>query len=974
MKHINKISKLTTLLMLISMISSNGYSQSKYMDQYMMPDPQTWGFIKYGGQTPDLYTGTVRAEIPIFTYNDPDFDIPISLIYASNGYTPNVQANFVGLGWILNAGGCVSRKVQGIADEGTGTPPSGSVGVTFNGYLKYSKIAHSTAPEYERPSTYSGVYCYNEYVGNQWKAYETEQDIFSFNFLGHNGKFVIGDDGNIIVFNSNHPAGEYKIDMDDMTGATFPRDGLSITTGDGYRYDFGQLDGTQLSASKYTKTNAPTRDTYDNLGSTWQLRQITAPNGRTVTFNYCLGSDFDMCNERPFGESSLWHRAEEQHEIVDHMLMHGSTVADNQSFSYILQEWHRVPRLESISIGERCVISFTYSGRTKEKNHNNSSLTTPQRLSGITVTDCMEHRTLEDCTLTHCYSSSLGNPVMMLKSVNILGLGEYVMSYYHEDDIFPKHGCLAIDHWGFFNSNSGTTLDSLLPDVDVDYQTYAETVIGTSRNPDPSKAIYGMLREIVYPTGGKTEYEYEPHTYRKLVTRDLTSENHLPYLKTLETNCVAGGLRIHKITDIAGNEVSASRIYKYEDNGVSSGTMLNFPRYSEYVVLSANDLYQSSHNHSTSLPSCLMDENHIGYSKVVVCYADGSSTSTSFTDYSDYPDIKGDLHMSNSIAILGEGLFSLASIEYPLDTAGLFFQSPQSMNSLRGRPKEKKYYSSNGVLLRRENITYSGSNSDNINVVKDIRLCYGHAYVHNTYVGNSLIDEIQVEEYDNTGPVVRSSSHVSSFGYNNLCQRTSETIVDERGVENIYRWYFPHDLNSRTITENAMIQENIIDSPIYELVLMKPSGGPEDSAHVASARHNSYNTFNSGSHIYRKLYQRQEAVIAPESNFSGNVSTLDYRTILTINSYDTLGRPTSMTDKTGLTTTIQWGYGGLYPTVVDSGGSETTWTYIPFVGVSSRTNPDGRTTYFSYDTYGRLISSTRPDGNMSVKYIYNIGQ
>lgn len=35
--------------------------------------PQVWSLLKYGGSAPNLYTGTVSASIPLYTYQDEDF-------------------------------------------------------------------------------------------------------------------------------------------------------------------------------------------------------------------------------------------------------------------------------------------------------------------------------------------------------------------------------------------------------------------------------------------------------------------------------------------------------------------------------------------------------------------------------------------------------------------------------------------------------------------------------------------------------------------------------------------------------------------------------------------------------------------------------------------------------------------------------------------------------------------------------------
>ena len=57
-------------------------------------------------------------EIPIWTYKDRDFKIPISLRYSSSGYRPGEPTGEAGLGWTLMAGGAITREVHGLDDFG----------------------------------------------------------------------------------------------------------------------------------------------------------------------------------------------------------------------------------------------------------------------------------------------------------------------------------------------------------------------------------------------------------------------------------------------------------------------------------------------------------------------------------------------------------------------------------------------------------------------------------------------------------------------------------------------------------------------------------------------------------------------------------------------------------------------------------------------------------------------------------------
>ena len=50
----------------------------------------------------------------------------------------------------------------------------------------------------------------------------------------------------------------------------------------------------------------------------------------------------------------------------------------------------------------------------------------------------------------------------------------------------------------------------------------------------------------------------------------------------------------------------------------------------------------------------------------------------------------------------------------------------------------------------------------------------------------------------------------------------------------------------------------------------------------------------------------------------------------------------------------------------------TVWGWKPFVGITKKSGPDGRTTSYTYDDYGRLASVKGPDGHINSKYTYKL--
>ena len=112
------ILKKTLLFCLTILFSLLTFAQSWEGSDLIPLPPDAWNIMKYGHESSvDLYTGTLNVEIPIYRYKDNDFDVPINIRYSTNGFRPNSTTGPLGLGWTLMAGGCITRNINGIADE-----------------------------------------------------------------------------------------------------------------------------------------------------------------------------------------------------------------------------------------------------------------------------------------------------------------------------------------------------------------------------------------------------------------------------------------------------------------------------------------------------------------------------------------------------------------------------------------------------------------------------------------------------------------------------------------------------------------------------------------------------------------------------------------------------------------------------------------------------------------------------------------
>lgn len=82
------------------------------------PSPTASSLGKYADIPISYHTGVPNISVPLYTINEGDLSLPISLSYHAAGIRVDEISSPIGLGWSLNAGGMISRTVNGGPDEG----------------------------------------------------------------------------------------------------------------------------------------------------------------------------------------------------------------------------------------------------------------------------------------------------------------------------------------------------------------------------------------------------------------------------------------------------------------------------------------------------------------------------------------------------------------------------------------------------------------------------------------------------------------------------------------------------------------------------------------------------------------------------------------------------------------------------------------------------------------------------------------
>jgi YD repeat protein len=963
----------TAVVQKAAAVTEEYYSGS---DRYTS-SPQTWSEMKFGDATPNLYTGTVSVSVPVYTYEDPDFTIPVSLSYGSNGYTPNVPANYVGLGWSLHAGGQIVQEVRGISDFGS------TLYISGYSFFEEKDFAGKTV-ELNVNDIRKNAYMYRFFKGP--KSTETEPDIFSFNFMGHSGKFMFAGQ-KIYVFDTNHPQGEYSVKIEEMPFVSEPYYSriITITTGDGYRYIFAPLQEAELSMIA-PHLQADLKDwrslTFEpqNPTQSWFLIRIVAPNQRTVSFEY---------------EKS--NQSINQYQDTLKITYSKNPIAHVPEQEYKSRLVNPVLQLKNINVDNKVDIDLIYSTRPSE--YSGSSV--PPKLDTVRVTrksNAGAGKILKECILKYDYSPQLNNDcsrVMFLSSVSIPGTGTYRMEYYHIDKGFPGHDLSNVDHWGYYNAGGAS------PDIALDslYFTNLDWTAVTGRKPDSSYAIRGMLSKIIYPTGGYTTFVYEPHTYKDIVSRDRTKLA-LPSLKIGTKEVEAGGLRIKKITNYASATDSISKTYRYQTSeGVCSGNLLVQPYYYfhlEEYEKGTDKLLRNIHYWLPNSTSVGAEQPHVEYESVAEIYDDGSYTVYDFANYHDTPDQFG----GNPDILLNPDVYGS-----PYAWANNFLTQPDYEPPFRGTLLATSYYNSDNKLQKK--VTFSYDRSKNRKFVESVKYAASYFYVQRSYLETYPLVRVTTTDYMSDTNTVMTRE--KSYTYNDLGQTICTRSQESDGSESRTYVTYVSDLSAaektalpgQSVVYDMMRDSNVLNKPIYvkrSKTIPLPDRPGATGEQLVGAEKFEYTAANG----MILLKSQAKAKIA---SITGMSQPLTYYNFATYDKYDSKGRLLQKADRSGLQTCYVWGYEGLYP-IAEVVGTDysaiqeitnrveplstnftsaqeaslrqldgvfvTTFVYDPYVGVTKVTDPSGRQKSFSYDSYGRLSGEFKDGGAHVRRYSYSI--
>lgn len=450
------------------------YNRDKSLRELTLaPSPEASTVTRYADIPFTYSTGMAELSIPIYTIEGRDLSIPISLSYRSGGIKVSEVAGAVGLGWSLQAGGCITREVVFLPDE-----------YRYNGYAFYQQPSGGLLD-----SLVNQVNCTatREYLTSiLWNQKDCSSDRYSYNVCGLSGTFVFTPGGEIVHLSGDgclveaHRAIGGAIESFTLTGP----DGTIYTLADketGSRYNV-ELNPTPMSGAQID-WSAPTA---------WYVSSITSADGlETASFSYSSGGTW-VCNTE--STSYSW-TATTQGNAMTYTGHHGPSYnTDSRD--------HDVLVLSSISL-RGSTVQFTYAAESGHADYavpghilmNNY----PRRLTGIRVS-VPGHSNLFSVDVGTGHGDD-GRIVLQSLLIKRNGILDDRWAFSYEPSTVSNY--FGQDWFGYSNGESSRT--DLVP---YSFPAGNGAPVLSYGYPDPACAKGGMLIRADHD-GAVTEFEYE---------------------------------------------------------------------------------------------------------------------------------------------------------------------------------------------------------------------------------------------------------------------------------------------------------------------------------------------------------------------------------------------------------------------------------------------------------------------------------
>jgi YD repeat-containing protein len=924
----------------LTIVGQNEVTKS-LLEQVNPVEPTSSSLGQYGVYPVNYSTGLVPISIPLYEVKSGELTLPIELVYHGGGIKVTQEASWVGLGWDLNFGGVITRTMNGFPDElETGQVPNAAT-IQKDMKTNYNKIGN--------------MFDYMDLANADREEISFKPDIFSYNIGSNSGTFYLNNNDSIIPINYNTIKGTLT----------------NMIATDGTKYRFNASEGISIN-SKFEKKSYTCTYYVDRI--------LSANNNDSIKFSYQSDGGFHP-DTRTYREG---------YETYD-----SQSLTSGSSGTYIAPKYINT---HDDLISDRTVGSvkpqyiYFNGGRLVfnilERDDIKIPLQKLHKLDNITIekSENSIYTPIKKIQFYYSYFNKNSNVVyhrLCLDSVvefhgsDLLSGRKLISKFdYYGNKIMPAKDSYDSDYWGYYNGKNNT---SYIPKT-----KYCNYEIGSAdKTPDENYAVCGTLKTIEYPTKGKTEFIWEGN---RINTNPYSPYNYSAAdLVKYEYNYPFAGLRIKGINNYDNNGMLLKKkIYKYEVSGYSSGIITNpnsgkisfSKRRTGYDERSTSGGIAILTTHSFLVYSNLISgasANDFMYINVQEYNVDANNmelngyTNYQFSTYNDEYSYDG-------VPVINKGHLRgqlINKSEYIKNSTSGYSLLKETRNYY-SKDTRIKYSKQGFVMLWNYNFTEPNVilqlgyyQSD---VLQPVNFCYSSDWVH--------LDSTTVKDYVTPSTVVKGKTE---YKYTSVVHLQPTEITSPTSTGDIIKVItrYPSDINTGIYA--SMTIKNMLTYPI-DIKKYYVKTGQADKLIDGTL-----NTYTLDDHQHIMLTNVSEYLP------SGSLSNLyNYK-------YNEKGRLVQAIGKDNIPTSIYWDSYGMYPLIVAMNMSYsdllnvvssnyspylfstsscmnaqvTTFTYKPLVGMTSVTDPKGVTTYFSYDSFGRLRDEKNQNNSILKEYRYH---
>ena len=586
------------LISIISVYMKGQYSDDPYGNRNIpnitpiSPNAASLGI--FGAVPVGHYTGLPDISIPIYEIDLDGKKIPIKLSYHASGIRVSQEASSVGLGWALNAGGCIVREIRGCDDFSTSSP---------RGYYYDTEFPTWDANNNIDKGKYAAEYhLYKSFLDNDS---DSEPDLFHFNFASFSGTMFFNKKND--QENTATKAKGIIRKMNEYLDVTINLPNkldIIISDGDGFKYYFSPSEKsksyilTTNSYSTYDKSKfAPTASAYNNNYTAWHLDSIVSPKNKKISFSY----EREMI-VTPISVS----------EDVSYLISGGTAngVGYHGYYTYSYSESEQT-RIKAISFDGGSV-SFNYSDRLDLESRNTDKA---KKLESVIVNnnkkDIIKSATFQQSYMG--YTGTTNNCRLMLDTVKLDNHTNEPLLYTfkYNKGILPSKESPSTDYWGYYNNSTppqaiqGNGTFKLSPSIYFYVNKNGKDEIrahrGLYKGTHDDCVKYGILSEIQYPTGGKSVFEFEPHYFENSIMEQRERQISYSLLELNDENYYSNGSEKFEVKEGGAVNVEIRYIHYRPNPGYDVDSRMHidirkddYTLVKDYIIVTDQNSYPNS--------------------------------------------------------------------------------------------------------------------------------------------------------------------------------------------------------------------------------------------------------------------------------------------------------------------------------------------------------------------------------------------